>query len=298
MELFRNCGPLAPELLEVCARIMIDHDHTGVTSIDLSQVVSTEYRADAVIELRGGDHALVAAVIVEVQLNRDPDKEYSWPLYVAALRSKLRCPATLLVLTEEAAIARWARRPIDLGHPGYCFAPIVIEFEDLPRSIDPARAHKLPELAVLSVLAHPALETAEIALSAISPLPEDRKKLYFDVIMTRLPAAIRQMLESGMLQGYKYQSEYALRYYNKGRDEGLHEGREEGLHEGREEGLRAALLVLARMRLAQVTSEDEAAIRSLHDVEVLTELVSVLGQAGDPADVRTRFDRVIRTSPG
>src|SRR5512140_1359849 len=49
VELFRNCGELAPELLRTCAGIKLDHDHVEPGSIDLSQVASTEYRADSVV---------------------------------------------------------------------------------------------------------------------------------------------------------------------------------------------------------------------------------------------------------
>ena len=123
VELFRNRSELAPELLRICAGIELPHDHVQLTSNDLSQVVSTEYRADFVVELRDRANAIVAAVIVEVQLRADPDKEATWPLYVAALRAKLRCPVTLLVVAPEPAVARWARRPIELGHPGFRLQP-------------------------------------------------------------------------------------------------------------------------------------------------------------------------------
>jgi hypothetical protein len=43
---------------------------------------------------------------------------------------------------------------------------------------------------MLSVLAHPELEIAEAAIGALALLPEDRARLYLDVIMTVLPEAI------------------------------------------------------------------------------------------------------------
>jgi hypothetical protein len=45
-------------------------------------------------------------------------------------------------------------------------------------SADRTAASQLPQLAVLSVLAHPELETAEIAIEAIAQLPEDLLRLY------------------------------------------------------------------------------------------------------------------------
>jgi hypothetical protein len=262
------------------------HDRVEVRSIDFSQISSTEYRADAVVELGDQTGAAIAGVIVEVQLHPDDDKKFSWPLYIAALRAKLRCPATLFVLTPFATVARWAKEPIELGHPRFSLEPIVIELDEVPGSIDLVQAHKLPELAVLSAIAHPTLDTAMTALSAIEPLPTDRRKLYFDLILARLPASVRRILESRMLKGYKYQSEFVLRYYNQGHEE------------GREDGLRAALLALAPTRLATFTDEDAAAIGALRGEHALTELVSALGQATTPADARTSFDLVLHKPRG
>jgi hypothetical protein len=287
VELFRNCGPLAPELLQLCGRAVPPHDHVDVSSIDFSQIASTEYRADAVVELSDQAGTAIAGIIVEVQLRTDDDKKFSWPLYITALRAKLRRPATLFVLTPVAAVARWASEPIDLGHPGFTLNPIVIELDELPGSIDPVQAHKLPELAVLSAIAHPTFDTAMTALAAIEPLPTDRRKLYFDLIIARLQASVRQsILESLMLKGYKYQSEFALRYYNQGHEE------------GHEDGMRAALLALAPTRLTDFTDEDVAAIRALRGEHVLTDLVSALGQATTPAEARTSFDLVIHRFQG
>jgi hypothetical protein len=81
----------------------------------------------------------VYGIVVEVQLGRDEKKLYSWPLYQAALRARLRCPVCVLVV-----------------------APVVTDAEV-------ARQH--PELAVLSVQAHgrgeEAMRTAVAAFEGI-----------------------------------------------------------------------------------------------------------------------------------
>ena len=293
VELFRNRGELGPELLRICADITLDHDHVEHASINLSQVVSTGYRADAVVELRDRDDGVVAAVIVEVQLGVDADKRDTWPLYITALRAKLKRPVLLLVISEDRAVTRWARTKIAIGHPGFDLTPIVIGFEDVPRSIDRVSAQRLPELAVLSAMAHPGLEVAELAIEAISPLPEDQNRLYLDVVMALLPAHIRQILEARMLQGYKYQSEFALRYYNQGHERGREEGRSEGREEGRSEGLRLAVLTLATSKLDAVTGEDHAAIEAICDERGSTELIDALARARSSSEARTVFAAVI-----
>lgn len=286
VDLFRKRGELAWELLRG-ARIAFDHDRVAPGSIDLSQVVSTAYRADAVTELHDRDGKVIAVAIVEVQLAVDLDKRYSWPLYVTAARANLRCPAVLLVIAPEPAVAAWARASIALGHPGFCLAPLVVSFADLPRVTDAAVAGRLPELAVLSAMAHPELDVAITAVDAVLPLPEDLRKLYLDVVLAALPPLLRQALEARM-KGYVYQSEYARRYYGQGLEEGLEKGREEG----REQGLHAAVLAIARAKLGAVSEQDEAVIRALRDDGELIALNTALGLARGEAEARAALERL------
>jgi len=288
VELFRGNGQLAAELLRTCAGIAINHTRVDLGSIDLSQVAPTEYRADAVAILHDRDDRPVTGVIVEVQRQIDRDKLLTWPVYVATLRAKLDCAAVLLVVTPDPEVAAWARRPIELGHPGFRLMPIVIGFEDVPWVRDRTAALRLPELAVLSVMAHPELEIAEVAIDAIAQLPADQSRLYLDVIMMALPAAIRQILEARM-QGYEYQSDFARKYYGQG----LEQGRQEGREEGREDGLRAAVVALARAKLEELSDDDIAAIQAISDQRVLTELVTSLGQARSASIARAALNRAL-----
>jgi hypothetical protein len=305
VELFRNGDELAPALLDACARITVPHDRVDQASIDLSQVVSTEYRADAVVVLRGGE-AAVSAIIVEVQLGIDHDKERTWPVYVTALRAKLGCSTFLLVLATDPRVASWARAPIAIGQPGFQLVPLVIEFRDLPRVTDPDQARRLPELAVLSAMAHPELDVVTAAIPAISELPEDRARLYLDVIMAALSPSLRKQLLETQMQGYVYQSEFARKYYSQGLEEGLEQGREQGLEQGREQGLeqgreqgleqgreqgleqglRSAVLALLRAKLDVITAEDEAALAAVHHERGWTELIGALGRATNALEVR------------
>jgi len=250
-----------------------DHDRTEQRSIDLSQVVSTEYRADAVVVLHDRSNATVAAVIVEVQLQVDRDKERTWPVYVTALHHTLACPVVLIVVTPSRKVGRWARRPIHLGHPGFRLRPVVMKLQQVPRFVDPAEIQKIPELAVLSAMANPDLEVATAALSAVGGLPEDRARLYLDVILAARPPSVRKALEARM-QGYVYKSEFARKYYSQ------------GLEEGHSRGLRSAALALLRAKLDAVTAEDEAAIEAVHDERALTEMIGALVRATGAAEVR------------
>jgi len=284
VDLFRECGPLAPELLRRCAGIAVEHARVKGESIDLSQVTPTEYRADDVEVLYGRDDEPILGVIVEVQLEENSDKLRTWPAYVAVLRAKLRCPAILLVITRDPAVARWARRPIELGHPGFQLTPLVVDYTDVPRITDLDTASQLPQLAVLSILAHPEIEAAEIAIAAISQLPEDLRRLYYDVILRALPAELRRRLEGPMIKGYQYQSDFARKYHGQGLEEGREEGRE---------GLRAAIVALARAKLKTVSDDDLARVAAITDLRVLTELITSLGQARSIARARAALDHAL-----
>jgi len=277
VDLFRGNGQLAAELLATCAGIAVDHARVELESIDLSQVAPTAYYADAVTILRDRANRPVTGVIVEVQLRDDPDKLLSWPVYVSTLRAKLGCAAVLLVVAPNPAVAAWARQPIELGHPGFRLTPVVIEFDDVPWVRDRAAASRLPELAMLSVMAHPDLDIAEVAIEAISTLPEDRRQLYLDVILHAVPVAIRQILEAQMIKGYEYQSDFARKYYGQ----------------GRQEGLRAAVVAIARAKLGKLSDDDIATIEAVSDQGILTELVTLLGEARSARKARAALDRAL-----
>jgi hypothetical protein len=58
VELFRSEPELACELLALCSGLVLPHEVAELGSIDLSEVVSVEYRADAVIAARGSRKAI------------------------------------------------------------------------------------------------------------------------------------------------------------------------------------------------------------------------------------------------
>jgi len=89
-----------------------------------------------------------------------------------------------------------------------------------------------------------------------------------------------------MIKGYQYQSDFARKYYGQGHEEGRQEGRREGLHAG----LQAAAVALARTKLDALPDDDRAAIETLADPNVLTELITSLGAARGVAEARVTLD--------
>lgn len=292
--LFRECPDFAVQVVRELFGVEVPHDHpVHVVEADLTQLVPAEFRADLVLQVGGEPPAM--GIIIEVQRRVWDRKRFVWPVYVATLHAKLCCQTCLLVVTADAAVARWAAQPISSLQPGSPFVPLVLGPEQVPWLDDPAAA-RAPELAVLSALAHAespgALDAVETALHAISSLERDRANLYLDLIIGSLPAVMIQAVEQLMQsRNYEYQSDFARRYYGQGREAGREEGREAGREEGREAALRGALGRLVKARLGDVPAGIQAAIDSCSDSERLLDWIEQVGGAADLATIPALFER-------
>jgi hypothetical protein len=228
--LFRLRPQLALDLLrdKVCGGLSRYTD-VKIESADLSEIQPTEYRADLVLSISNGKPVL--CVILEVQLSIDGSKRYSWPVYVATLRARWRCPVCLLVVCKDMDVARWAEQPIPIGCANV-FIPRVVLPDEIPAIADSASGEIAPELAILSAVAHgrdpnvaKAAQIATIALGVSAKLDADWSNLYFDVILDALSEAARTAVQNMLPFKYEYQSDFAKRYFTQGRSEGCVEGR-------------------------------------------------------------------------
>jgi hypothetical protein len=248
VDLFKNRPVLAAELLAEALDVALPaYAKARLASIDLTEIQPAEYRADAVVVLLDEEDKPVQVILVEVQLAEDPRKRFSWPAYVAVSRAIHKCPANLLVLAADPAVAAWCAEPIETGAPGFVLSPCVLDPADVPFVTDPGEAVRRPELAVLSVLAHGEGEQgaaiAAAVLPAIQGLDDDRVRLYYDLVYNSLNTAARRALEE-LMKGYEYQSDFAKKYVAQG----LTQGRAEGRTEGRTEEAARNLLTVLRVR--------------------------------------------------
>ncbi|KYF47826.1 hypothetical protein BE08_15765 [Sorangium cellulosum] len=225
VELFKNRPRLAAEMLQdALGQPVPAFTEARIESSDLTEITPSNRRADVIVVLLVGERQEPAmAIVVEVQLGVDPDKPYVWPLYAIQTRARHRCPTRLLVVTTDAAIARWSSRPIDTGHPGWILTPLVLGPEGVPVVTDAEQAKAAPEVVVLSAMAHGQQEAGEAIgmafLAAAAGLDQERRALYADVVLSSLNAAARRTLEAMMKSGYQYQSEFARSYVAKGQIE-------------------------------------------------------------------------------
>jgi len=202
IELFRVRPALAAELLAGVLGVEVPvHEQARADPSDLPDLLPTEYRADAVVVLVH-DGEPVMAVVVEIQLRRDGDKRWSWPVYVATLRARLRCPVELLVVCPDAAIAAWCATPVVLGVSGSKVRPLVVGPELVPVVTDAEQASRMPELTVLSALAHGGdvqrHAVLDALLSALTAVEEQHAFLYLELVFAALPESARQHLEGLM----------------------------------------------------------------------------------------------------
>jgi hypothetical protein len=264
VDLFKNRPSLAAEILvEVLGVSLPPYTEARLAATDLTEIQPAEYRADLVVVLLDRDTP-VRVIIVEVQLAVDPRKRLSWPAYVTVSRAIHGCPADLLVVAPDPAIARWCAEPIEIGVPGFILRPPVLRRSSVPVVTDVEEAACRPELGVLSAMAHGETEEgatiAAAVLPAIQGLDEDRARFYYDLVYNSLNEATRRALEAGM-KGYEYQSDFAKKYVAQGRTEGRTEGRAE-------EAARNLLTVL-RARGISVPDSARERILAQKDPELL-----------------------------
>jgi hypothetical protein len=230
VDLFRSQPLLAVELLSEPFQFQIPaHQRVECSANELNKVVPAEFRADAVVVLRDKQNNPVLGVIVEVQLHPSKHKQWAWPFYLISLRTRLKCPVVLLVISPSPAMARWCARPIHIGHPNWTLTPLVLGPDRVPVVTDPDLARQHPELTMLSAIAHSDHplrdQILRSLLAALDSDDHDRAARYTDLVLTALPAAARAHLEDLMATGtYEYKSDFARRYYHQGQTEGRAEG--------------------------------------------------------------------------
>jgi hypothetical protein len=106
-------------------------------------------------------------------------------------------------------------------HPGWVLTPLVLGPSAVPVVTDDEKARQMPELAVLSVMAHGnterEVEIARAAYPVVVGLDEERAKFYADLIDSSISEAARRALEDWMNSGsYEYRGPFAKKHIAEG----------------------------------------------------------------------------------
>jgi len=238
-----NPRPIIEWLREVCG-ISWSAEAIAPADAELPQMVPPSFRCDLVLEL--GDNGR-AGIIVEVQLGRDSNKPWTWPLYFHQLRERLRGDVLLVVITRDRAVAQWAARSLRYEQPGTNFRPIVLGPDNLARITDVETARRCPDLALLSALIHAGQDGGDDEIvpaieAAVSTFSDGRGMLYATVIAQYASKSVELLLERLMLTfddtelKFRPFRQLIERHTAKALAEGLAEGKAEGLAEGLAEG--------------------------------------------------------------
>ncbi|MEU6830082.1 hypothetical protein ABZ894_15670 [Nocardia beijingensis] len=264
VEMFRSRPILAAGLLTDAFGISLpEYADARTGSSDYTDVGPNEFRGDVALVCTDSAGVAVAGIVLEVQLGRDRSRQWAWPVYVCTLRARLQCPVFLMIVTPDAQVAAWCRRPIELGHPGLVLRPLVLGPDVVPAVTDLDEARALPERAVLSTLAHAdgpeADRVFEALLAGLQSTDDERAKMYYDLVVAALSKTARHRLEELMTSTFKYeyQSDFARKYVAQGRDEGR-----------TEEAVRAFFLVL-EARGIDIPARTRAEIAGCTDLDQL-----------------------------
>jgi hypothetical protein len=200
LELLRGEPRLATVLVEALGVAVPPGAGARLVPADLTIPVPAELRADAVILLESDGGKL--AVITEVQLRWDQDKELTWPAYLTQVRAAHHCDVVLLVICPDPAVAARCRARITTGHPGFDLIPLVIDAGTTPVPGQPGTDPASPELVVLAVLTG-VLDLGQdsvrrLVLASLAVADESRRAAYTVFVLTAASGAALQALENLM----------------------------------------------------------------------------------------------------
>ncbi|WP_437672685.1 hypothetical protein [Sorangium sp. So ce131] len=279
VEMFRETPELAPRFLVTLFHVDVPrHASVAVVESSLDQLIPVEFRADLVLELRDANGTLVLAIVIEVQRDEDPDKKFSWPVYVTVVRAKKRCGTVVLVVAPGADVAAWAAENIDVGLGFGHVKPLVLGPAVVPEISDPAEAEQEMELAVLSAVAHGngpnGLAVVQAALVGLERLDQEHAEVYFQVIWNGLREPMRRALEAlvmeRQIEGEATFPSFVQKLVDRGKLDGIREGELKGKSD-------TLLRLLARAGIS-LTEDESARIQACKDIATLDRWIdNVLG---------------------
>jgi hypothetical protein len=198
--LFRNRPELIADLLRASnGAEWPKRVKARIGSAEFTDIQPAQYQADLVVVLEGKTGKY--GIVVEVQLSIDRRKRYTWPVYVTSLRAQLRCPVSVVVVTPNEAVARWAAKRVTLGHDND-FAPLVVSPSVISQMASRMQASGDPELSTLFAIMHNydrdsrfAMAAVIAALRLLRDVDTDVSKLYSDLLEETMGDAVLEQLK-------------------------------------------------------------------------------------------------------
>lgn len=250
------------------------------TEVDIPMNLGNSVRTDVALAGYIGDEPH-RALVFEVQLGHDLDKQWSIVLYRAGVRYHLSCPAWAMFFSPDARVRELLHTQMFQHEPELRPRVVTPEMIEPIRDLDAALADY--PWAVLSAVMHAtspdAVVLATVAIQALLQLKPKDFGRYIQLIadsvgediMQRarieLPPDDNEELSEWELRGSRYN-----RGLRTGREQGLEEGLEQGLEQGREQALehmRTALRTVLEARGFSVDPPTHEWIANCTDLEAL-----------------------------
>jgi hypothetical protein len=273
IELIRQNPALAVELLRAMTDVPLPAEpDISLGPTDLTDVVPAKYLADAVVVVSdAATGAPVLVVIVEPQGRDEPTKEFSWPVYITAVRRAVQCRrAFLLVICPDPGEAEKCRRIIRTGHPGFDLAPEVID----PLNAPGAYGDSSPYLAIFAAcMGAIDLETEQGARQVLNAIHDtgastaDRERLT-TIILAIASSSAQQILED-MMTTIEWKSDFIEGFHRRGAAEAKAE----------------AILKIIDSRQIKVTGQQREQVTSCTDLTQLDEWFDRALNADTAADI-------------
>jgi hypothetical protein len=210
------------------------YEHAQSESAKVQDIAPRTYYADGMTIFRGAANRALLAVVLEVQRRWDPDKVWTWPIYVAHPQAAHKVEVALLVYCPDRAVARryrdaFAAKKLSMRLHPYVFTP-----DDIPLVTDVDQAREKPVWTILSAICHgdePRIDLVFPALGeAVRKLGLTNARTYDDIVLAGLPKAARARWEAFMSTAIpEYQSELFRELTAKGKTEGKAEGKAESV---------------------------------------------------------------------
>jgi hypothetical protein len=276
IELVKQDPDLAVWLLAQLFEVEVPtYHHARLQPTDVRVLVPRTYHADAMLLFCDAADQAVLAAVLEVQRGWDPDKRWTWPLYVAQLQAELQVDAALLVYCPDRAVARRYRDMFAVERPSLRLRPLLFTPADVPLVVDLDLARANPALTVLSVICHGDGADVEAVFPALAEalraLGTKKAVFYHEIVLAGLPHAPRARWEAFMTTtvGHEYRSAFFRQLKAEGLAEAKEEMREQIRAEVLAEGEGRAVLIVLETRGVEVPAEVREKILACPDLDQL-----------------------------
>jgi hypothetical protein len=195
---------------------------------EVRTIVPLTYHADGMLLFADALDRALLALVLEIQRGWDPDKKWSWPLYVADLQARVKALGALVVYCTSESIARRYRRMFKNDGLSLQLRPFIFTPAQVPLIVDTEVAESNPTLAIFAAICNrddPAVDKAFPALAAaLKRLQPEKSRVYYDFVLGGLPQEPATRWEAFMLEpigGGRWHSQLFRDLEAKGRAEAV-----------------------------------------------------------------------------